>query len=244
MNNDIDMMRAMLDGEFQDILKNDPILDELEKAKYDPQTSFFELMMVLSKTFTVSGVVVSCITPAIWSYLYAIGSPYATEGKVNEIDTDIMLYLLHNGIRSVDKNIIENANGFCSSHNIDYATAEADLKMLIYLSFRPLEMLPRVTQDNSEKMRFDADWLTHVISVVCPLTNKTSEEVIYDMSLTECMYYLIQRARENDAKGEIRRRNSDEINEAMYIRTMELGKEYWKERYCVDETGKSRAKSA
>ena len=41
MNNDIDMMRAMLDGEFQDILKNDPILDELEKAKYDPQTSFF-----------------------------------------------------------------------------------------------------------------------------------------------------------------------------------------------------------
>ena len=96
MNNDIDMMRAMLDEEFNNVLKNDPIMDELEKAKYDPQTSFFELMMVLSKTFTVSGVVVSCITPAIWSYLYAIGSPYATEGKVNEIDTDIMLYLLHN----------------------------------------------------------------------------------------------------------------------------------------------------
>ena len=116
--------------------------------------------------------------------------------------------------------------------------------MLIYLSFRPLEMLPRITQENSEKMRFDADWLTHVVSVVCPLTNKTSEEVIYDMSLTECMYYLIQRARENDAKGEIRRRNSDEINEAMYIRTMELGKEYWQKKHCVDETAKSRTKSA
>ena len=82
------MMRAMLDEEFQQILEDDPVLDELEKAKYDPQSSFFELMMILSKTFTVSGVVVSCITPAIWAYLYAIGSPNAAGEAWHEVDTD------------------------------------------------------------------------------------------------------------------------------------------------------------
>jgi hypothetical protein len=230
-NRHIDMMQAMLDDDFQTILENDPVLDELEKAKYDPQTSFFELMMILSKTFTVDGVVVSCITPAIWAYLYSIGSPYATDGDVHEIDTDIMLYVLHNGIRSVDRNLIDKANGFCASHRIDPQTAEADLKMLIYLSFRPLEMLPHASTQSDEKVRFDADWLTHLVSIVCPLVGKTSDEVIYDTSVCECMYYMIQRARENDAKGEIRRRNSDEINEAVYIRTMELGREYWEQNY-------------
>lgn len=233
------MMRAMLDEEFQTVLKNDPVLDELEKAKYDAQSSFFELMMILSKTFTVSGVVVSCITPAIWAYLYAIGSPYATGEECHEIDTDIMLYLLHNGIHSIDSDIIENANGFCSSHDIDPKTAEADLKTLIYLSFRPLEMIPVSSSNQSgEKARYDADWLTHLASVVCPLTGKTSDEVIYDMSLTECYYYLIQKARETDVAGNIRRRNSDEVNELIYKRTMELGEEYAKS---VDGGAKSEA---
>lgn len=222
------MMRAMLEEEFQNVLKNDPILDELEKAKYDPQSSFFELMMILSKTFTVSGVVVSCITPAIWSYLYAIGSPYATGEDCHEIDTDIMLYLLHNGIHCIDNDLIDKANGFCSSHGMDYRTAEADLKTLIYLSFRPLEMIPVSTSNQSEKARYDADWLTHLASVVCPFTGKTSDEVIYDMSLTECYYYCIQKARETDVAGNIRRRNSDEVNELIYRRTMELGEEYVK----------------
>ena len=229
MNNDIEVMRAMLDEGFQQILKDDPILDELEKAKYDAQSSFFELMMILSKTFTVSGVVVSCITPAIWAYLYAIGSPYATGEECHEIDTDIMLYLLHNGIHSIDSDIIDKANGFCASHNIDYRTAEADLKTLIYLSFRPLEMVPVSTSNQSgEKARYDADWLTHLASVVCPLVGKTSDEVIYDMSLTECYYYCIHKARETDVAGNIRRRNSDEVNELIYRRTMELGEEYVK----------------
>lgn len=233
------MMKAMLDEEFQQILKDDPILDGLEKAKYDPQSSFFELMMILSKTFTVSGVVVSCITPAIWAYLYAIGSPYATGEKCHEIDTDIMLYLLHNGIHSIDNDIIDKAHGFCASHGVDYRNAEADLKTLIYLSFRPLEMIPTSTSNqNGEKARYDADWLTHLASVVCPLVVKSSDEVIYDMSLTECYYYCIHKARETDVAGNIRRRNSDEVNELIYKRTMELGKEYLKH---IDESAKDGA---
>ena len=150
-----------------------------------------------------------------------------------------MLYLLHNGIHSIDNDIIDKAHGFCASHGVDYRTAEADLKTLIYLSFRPLEMIPTSTSNQSgEKARYDADWLTHLASVVCPLTGKTSDAVIYDMSLTECYYYCIHKARETDVAGNIRRRNSDEVNELIYKRTMDLGKEYLKH---IDESAKSEA---
>ena len=226
----IEITHAMLDDEFQKILEKDPILDELEKSKHDPKTGYFELMMALSKVFTVDGVTVSCITPAIWSYLYAIGSPYTQDGEIHQIDTDIFLYILHNGIEKIDRDLVDNAAGFCEQHGINLDTAESDLRMLIYLSFRPLEMLADTTT-HTDKPRFDLDWLTHIVSVVAPMTGKTSDQIIYDTSLCECLYYCIQKAREFDYKHEIRRRNSDEINGEIYLRTMELGRQYWEKNY-------------
>ena len=230
MSEEIEIYQAMLDDEFRELLNNDPVLDELEKQKYNPKTSYFELMMAISKVFMIDGVTVSCITPAIWAYLYAIDSPYTNNGEIHEIDTDIVLYILHNGIQKVDKDLIDKADGFCKEHQINPDTAEFDIKNLIYLSFRPLEMLVNQAKTD-EKTRFDLDWLTHIVSVVSPLTGKTSDEVIFDTSLCECLYYCIQRAREFDYKNEIRRRNSDEINAEIYQRTMSLGREYWEKNY-------------
>jgi hypothetical protein len=67
--------------------------------------------------------------------------------------------------------------------------------------------------------------------VVAPLTNKTSDEIIFDTRLTECFYYAIQMARKSDVDGKIKRRNSDEINSAIYQRTFELGTEYYNKNY-------------
>lgn len=236
------MMTAMLDDDFQAILQQDPVLDELEKSKYNPQTAYFELMMMLSRIFRVDGVAVSCITPAIWSYLYSIGSPYTQGGEIHQIDTDLVLYILHNGLSNIDEDLIEKANGFCEANGINIDTAELDIKTLIYLTFRPLEMLAN-TSTHSEKPRFDIDWLTHIVSVVAPMTNKTAEEVIFDMSLCECLYYCVHKAREFDYKHEIRRRDSDEITQAIYERTLALGKQYWQEHYAsdaVDESAKNK----
>lgn len=232
---DINMFHVMLDDAFQDILQHDPVLDELEKAKHDARTDFFEMMMCLSKTFAIDGTVVSCITPAIWAYLFAIKSPYTCDGKISELDTDVVLYILHNGIKSVDEHIIDHAAGFCRLHGIDPVTAEQDIKTLIYISFRPLEMLSATTVQQEEP-RFDLDWLTHIVSVVSPMTGKTSDDVIYNTSLCECLYYLIQEARKYDYKSQIRRRNPEEINQAIWERTMELGRKYWQEHYAVDDS--------
>ena len=224
----LDIMLAMQDDAFAEILKNDPVLIELQNEKYNATDEFFELMMILSKVFTINGTPVSCITPAIWSWLYCTGNAYANKKSPSKIDTDIFLYILNTGLKNIDADYISAAAGFCEKHGIDYIEAQGDLINMIYLSFRPLEML---SGGSSDQPRFNADWLTQIASVVAPLTNKTSDQIIFDMSLTECFYYAIQMARKSDVDGKIKRRNSDEINSAIYQRTFELGTQYYNKFY-------------
>lgn len=233
-----EMLRAMLDDDFQRILSEDEVISELEQTKYDPKINYFELMMCLSKVFRIDGVSVACLTPAVWAFLYAIGSPYATDGEITELDTDIVMHLLHGGIKAADSDLVERASGFCAAHGIDPKSAEADLKTLIYLSFRPLEMLAPISHQADEKPRYDLDWLTHIVSVVSPLTGRTSDAVIYDTSICECMYYCVQQARQYDYKHEIRRRDSLETQAEIYERTMELGRQYWERKRAVDDSPK------
>ena len=229
----MNFLHAMLDDQFQVIIQNDEVLNDLEKQKNDKTDEFFQLMSIISKTFFIDGVACSVITPAIWSFLYCLGNAYAKQDReIEKIDTDVFIYLLHNGIIKADENIITNASGFCASKKIDYEVAKEDLKNLIYIAFRPLEMLSDLpSSDEQQEIRFNADWLTKVVSVVAPLTNLTVNDIIYNLSLTQCFYYYIQQARKADVKHTIKRKNSDEINKMIYQRTMQLGQKYFQEHY-------------
>ena len=99
MASELDVMLAMQDDAFKVILENDELINDLEKEKYNASLEFNELMNVLSKIFKVNGVICQTITPAIWAYLYCIGNAYAVPGmKIENIDTDIFLYLLNNSL--------------------------------------------------------------------------------------------------------------------------------------------------
>jgi len=69
-------------------------------------------------------------------------------------------------------------------------------------------MFPQVSND-SEKTRFDLDWLTKIVAMVCPITNYTADYVMYECSLCECFYFCVQFVRRKDDKNVIRRRNTD-----------------------------------
>lgn len=234
MASELDVMLAMQDDAFKVILENDELINDLEKEKYNASLEFNELMNVLSKIFKVNGVICQTITPAIWAYLYCIGNAYAVPGKkIENIDTDIFLYLLNNSLQAADGDIVLKAAGFCQQNGIDYIQTQADLKSLVYLSFRPLEMLDGMGGGSlsPDEIRFNADWITKTVSIVAPMTNRTSLDIIFNMSLTECFYYYIQSARKTDDKGLIKRKNSDEIEAQIFKRTLELGKEYYKQNY-------------
>ena len=232
MENNLDILLAMQDDDFQKIINNDTILNELQKQKNSRQIEYFQLISIFTKSFTVCGIKIKPITPMLWSFLYCIGNKYITNpAKAENIDTDVFMYLLHNGVKVIDDDLFHSASGFCESLNIDYEQAKYQLIDLIILAFRPLSMFPK-NNINSEQARYNVDWLTKIVSMVCQLTNKDSEYVMYEMSLTEALSYVVQYARRNDLKGQIRRRNSDEIDVEIYKRTMKLGTEYYNKKYC------------
>ena len=224
------IFQVMLDDKFKEILQTDPVLQQLEKSKFNIKDEYFQLMLVLNRTLKICGLPCQVLTPAIWSFLYTIQNAFVTHEKITKKDIDVFLYILHTGFKNIDEDLYQKSKDFCIKKGISYIEAEADIYHLIYLSFRALQMFPQVLLSD-EKNRFDIDWLTKICSMVCSMTNYQAEFVMYECSLTECFYYIVQYARQKDTKNQIRRRNSDEINALMYNRTMELGQKYYKENY-------------
>lgn len=230
MDQNIQIMQVMLDDKFQQILQNDKVLNELEAQKNNKLDEYYELSCILFKRFKIAGITCIPITPIIWCFLYCIKNRIVCGGAVNKDDVDEFLFLLHNGIQVLDQDFLKNAHGFCDKNDIDYEFALSEILDMIKLSFRPLEMFPRPSVKDQD-VRFNVDWLTKIVGMACKVCNKTSDQVMLNMSLCEALYYVVQSSRENDIDNSIKRRNSDQINEAIYLRTMQLGKQYYEDNY-------------
>ena len=224
------ILPCMLDDAFQEILNNDPVLNELEKLKYNEKDQFFELMILLNNKVKICGVEVNSITPAVWCFLYAIKSPFVVpEKEITELDIDVLFYLLNQGLQNIKDNLFEVASGFCKRKNLNYFIVEKDLLDLIRLAFRAVQMFPQ--NSKGETPVFNVDWMTKMIAMACQVTNQTCSFIMNKMSLTECLYYVVQYCRKNDINHTIQRRTPAEIIEAIYKRTFELGEQYYKDHY-------------
>ena len=230
IDNELNMLLAMQDDNFRAILQADEVLQQLQQEKDNKQDEYMQLMAVISKRYYICGIKVIPFTPAIWSFLFTIDNHILTGKEVREIDIAVIIYLLANGIQGISDNLHENALRFCEEKQLDFEEALKNIQRLIYLAFRALEMWPYLKQEG-ELNRYNLDWLTRIISYAAQVTNKTSDELIFNSSLTEVLYFAIQYCRKFDDKNAIRRRNSDEVNELMYRRTLELGRKYFEKNY-------------
>ena len=228
MLQDIELLQDMQDQEFQKILQNDEILNELDKQKNDAALQYLELMSFITKRFKICGIKIIPFTPVIVSYLYAIDNRFfnGKNEKIRPVDIDVIFYILSNGFDVISENLFEEALQFCPKHNITYPEAHLQILNLIHLSFRPLEMWPQMAINNGQQAHYNLDWLTKILSIVAEMTNLDVNYIAYNMALTEVFSYVIQYLRKGDTKGNIRRRNSIQIDGEIYKRTIELGKEY------------------
>lgn len=228
----LDLMLALQDDDFQKIINSDQVIAELEKQKYNPSLQFNQLMAIISKIYKIKDVFIQVITPAIWAFLYCIGNAYTKKDKeIEKADTDVFMYILSHGISNLPQDLFLQSAGFCTKNNLDYEETKQELKNLIYLMFRPLQMFNTYLVNSAEEVRFNGDWLTRIVSTVSPLTGKSSNQIMFQMSLTECFYYMIQSARKYDTKNIIKRKNSAEIEAEIYQRMIQLGKQYYAKNY-------------
>ena len=231
MDESLQMLLVMQDDQFQEILRTDHILNQLQQEKNNKKLEYFQLMSVISKSFFIGGVNITPITPILWSFLYCIDNRFVTQsGQIRHIDIDVFFYLLHYGIKSISDDLFDKAKGFCTAKQISYDYARDQILQMIHLAFRPLQMFPQ-TQTQKTDVKFNLDWLTKIVALCAKMTNKKSDQIMFDMSLTQVLSYVVQACRQGDVNDSIRRRNSDQVNEAMYKRTLELGKIYYQKNY-------------
>lgn len=225
------LFRAMATPAFGAVLDADPELARLEREKNRPADEFFALLTVLRGVYSVEELVVQPLTPALWSLLWCLGNAYTRPGerRPDELDTDLFLYCLHhglNGLPATPAELLEAASGFCRQRGVDPAVAGADLQAIIHIALRPLEWLPPASGPAGET-RYDADWLTALAVTVAELTHHPADSIIREMPLTSCMYYYVQGRRRHARPGEIGgRRTPDQLAEAIFRRTLELGRAF------------------
>ena len=171
MQNNLDMILAMQDDEFQKILQNDQILIKLDSEKYNPQLQFFQLMDIFSGEYNINGVPCQKLTLAIWCFLYAIDNAYARGRKVEKIDTAVFIYLLANGLQSISEDIYTKAMVYADENNLVLQDFQEDLLAMITRAFQPFRMLPPTAKKSDQQVRFNVEWLTSIVSVVSKSVN-------------------------------------------------------------------------
>ena len=227
---------CMQDDEFEKILSNDAVLDELERMKYNKCDEYFQFLFSTQNLFNINHISIQPITPAIWCFLWILENAYTLRKKdITNDDTDMFLYIITHGIKNLNAgsltDLYQKSKGFCKNNGLDYEEARADLKTLVALSFKPLEMLPSINTASSDDNIFDVDWLLRLCGIVAKKTNYTIDYVMYQMSLNTCYYYYVDYQREFDTKGLIKKHSDGEINKAIWERTIELAEDYYRENY-------------
>lgn len=230
MKQRLEVLLAMQDDDFRHILAADKIIEQLEKQKFNPQIEYWELMQVLSGKSALNNIVFKPLTLALWSFLYSIKNPFVVGGEIKNKDVDLVLYLLHYGFNGLSQKIFTDSKDFCVNNDLDYLQAKVYIFEMINLSFRPFQLLP-TTKVDSEKSKFNLEWLTSIVSIVYKQSGCDRFYILYQMSMIQAFYYVICCLKQNDIKNQIKRRNSAQIDAEIYKRTYELGQIYYKAKY-------------
>ena len=217
-------------AEFQKLLEEDEHIRELEASKYNRREEFLALRSVLLLPSCIGHLRIRPVTPAIWSYLWALGNNYTGDiRKADDMDTDIFLYLLSHDLHDLYDTPAEltgAAIGYCGKNGIDYDIAGNLLCKMIGQAFYALRMLPETSSGGGGMNVYDIDWMTRICSIVAQETHERASYVMFEMSLCACCSYFIQALKKNDTKNTIRKRSDTELCREIYEYTMKLAEAF------------------
>ncbi len=134
-----DEMKLLAGAEFNRILSADPVLKELEAAKYDEGAEFLALLAVLQ----IGGLgirignlpVREVLTPAKWALLDIFKSPFLRGGTVSTADADLFLYILAQpDLRCMALALHEipgAASGYSAATGLNFESVCAEIKSVV-----------------------------------------------------------------------------------------------------------------
>lgn len=218
--------------EFDEVLQKDPVLAALDACKIDYDREKDLLHDVFRGTWTIAGVPVAPITPAIWSVLWVMKSPFVRRkaAAVRVIDVAVFLYLLEHGVNDLDFSTIEEKakeEGGAYGLPEDAEAVAEEITEFIELAHAPLKMLPDTPEvSGDDDPVYDSDWLLSVASVAAREAGMKLEEAMFDLPLSVVYGLLVIRARKATPDKHYGKRSPEWVSKKELERVNELSEEF------------------
>ena len=227
-----DELRTLAASEsFQKLVAADPELDRLESLQYQTADEVSALHENLFRPCgKIGNLSVMPLTPARWSLLWSLSSPYVRGGTVRLPDIELVLFLLSLDLRpggSFPAGLPRRASGVCRRAGLSPREIHRALLDRIRIAFLPLKLLPPTVPDASRApVRFDSEWLNRVCSAASDRAHTPIREVMFSMSLNQVCWQYVNMLRDRLGPLEVRRRPDSELAREMLVRVCELGRKF------------------
>lgn len=214
------------DVEFNKILNEDKILDELEDREIDKEFEHICAGVMLGKNLSMLDHTFKPLTAIAVCKMWCNNNPIITgNGKLEMKHFDEFFKLLEYPESEEDFDGYTLANyGDCLEH-LD-KIVEFELK----LAFFPLNMFPSSEIKSNSQTCFDSDWLMKCAAIACRIGNFSLDDALR-LPLHVISSLFIQNARiegvkniERQAPEEILRQQAYRVSELVIDRLIELGR--------------------
>ena len=225
--------RRLASAEFNMLLQDDPVLEELENQKYDKTAHYVALLEVLQLgEFRIGKLPVLPLTAAKWAFLWMLGNGFVSDksdkSDGSDVDLDVMLYILSiPDLADIDCNLHEvpaKASGYRFAPQLPREEVAKEIQGMISQAFLPLAMLPAKKTDN-EDAYFDEIWLTAVAGCAARESGESLYYCMHKMSLST-VFALWVNYRRRESTEKISYPVPSEIEKKIADRVDQLGREF------------------
>jgi hypothetical protein len=148
-------------------------------------------------------------TPGVISLLEMHGSPFISgcpAGSILTEDLYLTIFLLARRENGAFKEI-DIAPMLSDMGEHDPAEVAEDVNEMFKHAVAGFGLLPDKKQPENQQRKFDAVWLSNVVSICSKVTNLTPFDIIWRLPLAAVGFYTAQLAMENGEKGVGRKQN-------------------------------------
>ena len=224
--------RRLACKEFNRILKEDPVLRELERRIYDKaaETRILLATMGLGR-WNIGRLPVLPLTAAKWAFLWILDNGLVMgRDPVTPQDVDTFLFVLSNpDLRKLDlplHAVPGAASGCALATGLSGEDVLREIHSVIQDAFRPLGLVPWESAPETEP-KFDAMWLTRICGIAARGSGAKADDVIHDMPLaTVCCHFVNHLIAESDHPEKFQRDPDKETLAAMDARIDELAEKF------------------
>lgn len=221
---------------FNERLDEDPVMKQLDACRVDYARERELLFEAFGGTWNI-GFPVSPITPAVWSILWSVKSPFV-DGKnpVRVLDVAVFMRLLTHPLSEITLSTLEeDAKKEGASFGLpeDAENLAEELTKLVELAFAPLKMLPPAVAD--DEVLFDSDWLLSVCSVASREAGIPLQRAMVDLPLSVVFGLMVICARKANPGKHYTKKSPDWVSKQELERTNELAEEFIREFYKEEE---------